>query len=329
MDVLVRVENLKKFFSVSQGFFQRNKTYVRAVDDISFNIQRGETVGLVGESGCGKSTVGRTILRLIEPTAGKVFFDSKNIFQLDREGLRSIRNKMAIIFQDPYSSINPRMQLLDIVAEPLKTHTALKNNALRDRVSELLSQVGMGQEHLNRYPHEFSGGQRQRIAIARALSLNPSFLILDEPTSALDVSVQAQVLNLIVDLQKQLGLTYLFISHNLAVVQHISDRIIIMYLGKIVEMGPTVSIFAHPLHPYSEALLSAIPNPDIDQPNHQILLKGDVPSPVNIPSGCNFHTRCPYAEKNCRIRTPQLSEAKKEHWVACHLRPKTIKEMDV
>jgi oligopeptide/dipeptide ABC transporter ATP-binding protein len=329
MDVLVRVENLKKFFAVSQGFFQRNKTYVRAVDDISFNIQRGETVGLVGESGCGKSTVGRTILRLIEPTAGKVFFDSKNIFQLDREGLRSIRNKMAIIFQDPYSSINPRMQLLDIVAEPLRTHAALKNNALRDKVSELLSQVGMGQEHLNRYPHEFSGGQRQRIAIARALSLNPSFLILDEPTSALDVSVQAQVLNLIVDLQRQLNLTYLFISHNLAVVQHISDRIIIMYLGKIVEMGPTANIFAHPLHPYSEALLSAIPNPDIDQPNQQILLKGDVPSPVNIPSGCNFHTRCLYAEKKCRIRTPQLSEAKKEHWVACHLRPKKIKEMDV
>jgi oligopeptide/dipeptide ABC transporter ATP-binding protein len=329
MDVLVRVENLKKFFSVSHGFFQRKKAYVRAVDDVSFNIQRGETVGLVGESGCGKSTVGRTILRLIEPTAGKVFFDSKNIFQLDREGLRSIRNKMAIIFQDPYSSINPRMQLLDIVAEPLRTHAALKNNALRDRVSELLSQVGMGQEHLNRYPHEFSGGQRQRIAIARALSLNPSFLILDEPTSALDVSVQAQVLNLIVDLQKQLSLTYLFISHNLAVVQHISNRIIIMYLGKIVEMGPTANIFAHPLHPYSEALLSAIPNPDIDQPNQQILLKGDVPSPVNIPSGCNFHTRCPYAEKSCRTRTPQLSEAKKEHWVACHLRPKKIKEMDV
>jgi oligopeptide/dipeptide ABC transporter ATP-binding protein len=320
MDALVRVENLKKYFSISHGFFKQKKVYVRAVDDVSFNIKRGETLGLVGESGCGKSTVGRVILRLTEPTDGKVFFDSENIFRFDREGLRAIRKAMAIIFQDPYSSINPRMQLLDIVAEPLRTHASLKNDALRDRVLELLSQVGLGAEHLNRYPHEFSGGQRQRISIARALSLNPSFLILDEPTSALDVSVQAQVLNLIVDLQKHCNLTYLFISHNLAVVQHISDRIIIMYLGKIVEMGPTLKIFTNPLHPYSEALLSAIPNTDIDQPSQQILLKGDVPSSVNIPSGCNFHTRCPYADEDCRISTPQLSETEKEHLVACHLR---------
>jgi len=320
MDALVRVENLRKHFPISHGLFGKKKSFVRAVDDISFDIEKRETVGLVGESGCGKSTVGKATLRLIEPTGGKVFFDAENILQLDRKGLRAIRKEMAIIFQDPYSSINPRMQLLDIVAEPLRTHTSLKNNALRDRVLELLAQVGLGEEHLNRYPHEFSGGQRQRISIARALALNPSFLILDEPTSALDVSVQAQVLNLISDLQQELNLTYLFISHNLAVVEHISHRVIIMYLGKIVEMGYTQNFFSDPLHPYSEALLSAIPSPDIDQQNEQILLKGDVPSPVNLPSGCNFHTRCPYAYENCRSNEPQLAEVEKKHFVACHLR---------
>jgi len=320
MDALVRVENLKKHFPISYGLFGRKKSFVRAVDDISFDIEKRETVGLVGESGCGKSTVGMATLRLIEPTGGKVFFDSEDILQLDREGLRAIRKEMAIIFQDPYSSINPRMQLLDIVAEPLRTHTALKNNALRDRVLELLEQVGLGETHLNRYPHEFSGGQRQRISIARALALNPSFLILDEPTSALDVSVQAQVLNLISDLQQELNLTYLFISHNLAVVEHISHRVIIMYLGKIVEMGYTQTIFSNPLHPYSEALLSAIPDPDIDLQKEQILLKGDVPSPIQIPSGCNFHTRCPYAYEDCRINEPRLLEVEKDHFAACHLR---------
>ncbi len=320
MDALVRVENLRKLFPISYGLFGRKKSFVRAVDDISFNIEKRETVGLVGESGCGKSTVGMATLRLVEPTDGKVFFDSEDILQLDRDRLRAIRKEMSIIFQDPYSSINPRMQLLDIVAEPLRTHTALKNSALRDRVLELLAQVGLGEAHLNRYPHEFSGGQRQRISIARALALNPSFLILDEPTSALDVSVQAQVLNLISDLQQELNLTYLFISHNLAVVEHISHRVIIMYLGKIVEMGYTQKIFSNPLHPYSEALLSAIPDPDIDQQKKQILLKGDVPSPIHIPSGCNFHTRCQYAYEDCRINEPQLAEVEKEHFVACHLR---------
>jgi len=289
MDALVRVENLKKHFPISHGLFGKKKLFVRAVDGISFDIKKCETVGLVGESGCGKSTVGRTTLRLIEPTDGKEFFNSENILQLDREGLRTIRKEMAIIFQDPYSSIDPRMQLIDIVAEPIRTHSTLKNAALRDRVLELVSQVGLGEEHLNRYPHEFSGGQRQRISIARALALNPSFLVLDEPTSALDVSVQAQVLNLISDLQQELNLTYLLISHNLAVVEHVSHRVIIMYLGKIVEMGYTQDFFSDPLHPYSEALLSAIPNIDIDQPNEQFLLKGDVPSPVNLPSGCNFN----------------------------------------
>jgi oligopeptide/dipeptide ABC transporter ATP-binding protein len=320
MEKLIRVENLKKYFPIKAGIFKRKKKVVYAVDDVSFDIEQGKTLSLVGESGCGKSTVGLTIMRLVEPTAGAVFFNSENIFQLDGEQLRAIRKKMGVIFQDPYSSLDPRMQIMDIVAEPLKTHTSLKNNALRDKVVDLLSQVGLGLEHLNRYPHEFSGGQRQRISIARALALNPSFLILDEPTSALDVSVQAQVLNLISDLQQKLNLTYLFISHNLAVVEHISHRIIIMYLGKIVEMGYTRNIFTHPLHPYSEALLSAIPNPDIDQQNEQILLKGDVPSPINIPSGCNFHTRCPHAMATCKIREPLLTEAEKDHYVACHLR---------
>jgi len=320
MEKLIRVANLKKYFPLKEGIFKRTKKMVYAVDDISFDIEQGETLGLVGESGCGKSTVGMTIMRLVEPTAGEVFFNSRNIFQLDGDQLRAIRKKMAVIFQDPYSSLDPRMQIMDIVAEPIKTHTSLKNNALRDKVLELLSQVGLGREHLNRYPHEFSGGQRQRISIARALALNPSFLILDEPTSALDVSVQAQVLNLISDLQLELNLTYLFISHNLAVVEHISHRIIIMYLGKIVEMGNTRNIFSNPLHPYSEALLSAIPNPDIDQQNQQILLKGDVPSSVNIPSGCNFHTRCPHAVEICRAQQPLLRQIEKTHYTACHLR---------
>ena len=320
MQTHIRVKNLKKYFPIKQGIFKREKKMVYAVDDVSFEIVQGETLGLVGESGCGKSTVGMTIMRLIEPTAGEVVFDGTNIFQLDDESLRGIRKKMAVIFQDPYSSIDPRMQILDIVAEPLKTHTSLKNSALRERVLGLLSQVGLGREHMYRYPHEFSGGQRQRVAIARALALNPSFLILDEPTSALDVSVQAQVLNLISDLQRQMNLTFLFISHNLAVVEHISHRIIIMYLGKIVEMGNTSSIFSNPQHPYAEALLSAIPNPDIDQQNKQILLKGDVPSPVNIPSGCNFHTRCPHVMDICRTQEPVLKQLGKDHCAACHLR---------
>ena len=320
MDALVRVANLKKYFAISRGIFGRKNAFVRAVDDVSFDIIKGETVGLVGESGCGKSTVGRTILRLIEPTDGKVFFGPENIFQFDRDRLRDIRKEMAIIFQDPYSSINPRMQLFDIVAEPLRTHQSLKVVELRDRVFKLLSQVGLGKEHLNRYPHEFSGGQRQRISIARALALNPSLLILDEPTSALDVSVQAQVLNLIAELQQKLNLTYLFISHNLAVVEHISHRVIIMYLGKIVEMGYTQKFFSNPLHPYSEALLSAIPNADIDQQTEQILLQGDVPSPINLPGGCNFHTRCPYAYEACSVNEPHLAEVEGEHFVACHLR---------
>ena len=319
MEKLIRVEHLKKYFPIDQRLFKKAKKFVYAVDDVSFDIGEGETLGLVGESGCGKSTVGLAIMRLIEPTGGDVTFGSKDIFQLDQEELQSIRKEMAIIFQDPYSSLDPRLRVLDIVAEPLKTHTSLRGGKLQEKVLELLQFVGLGEEHLIRYPHEFSGGQRQRIAIARALALNPSFLILDEPTSALDVSVQAQVLNLIADLQKTFDLTYLFISHNLSVVKHISHHVIIMYLGKIVEIGPTDKIFLNPLHPYSKALLSAVPTMDPEQQDEEIILMGDVPSPVDVPSGCRFRTRCPFVEEACSKQIPVLTEVEEDHSVACHL----------
>ena len=318
-EVLVRVAHLQKYFPVKAGFFKRSTHFVRAVDDVSFSIARGETLGLVGESGCGKSTVGQSMLRLVEPTGGEVMFDSKNLLQLDAAQLRNIRKEIAMIFQDPYSSLNPRQQVLDIVAEPLRTHAALNGAQTRERVLELLQHVGLGSEHLHRYPHQFSGGQRQRISVARALALNPSFLILDEPTSALDVSVQAQVLNLLSDLQHKFNLTYLFISHNLAVVEHISHRVVIMYLGKIVEVGPTRKLFENPLHPYSRALLAAVPNPDPDHQAEAFILMGDVPSAVDIPSGCRFRTRCPLAENICSQETPELVEIDPQHRVACHL----------
>jgi oligopeptide/dipeptide ABC transporter ATP-binding protein len=318
MDKLVRVEHLKKYFPLTKGLL-KGKIFVRAVDDVSFEIARGETMALVGESGCGKSTVGRTIMRLIEPTGGDVYYGLQNILDLKKDEMQKLRKEIAIIFQDPYTALDPRLRILDIVGEPIKTHSRLRGNRLRSKVLELLEQVGLSTEHLNRYPHEFSGGQRQRISIARALALNPSFLILDEPTSALDVSVQAQVLNLIKGLQKIHNLTYLFISHNLAVVEHISDSVIIMYLGKIVEIGPCRKIFTHPRHPYSEALLSAVPNPDPENQRDQILLPGDVPSPVNVPAGCSFHTRCPQVQGSCRTTAPLLREIEKEHFVACHL----------
>jgi oligopeptide transport system ATP-binding protein len=320
MDKILQVEHLKKHFPIGKGFSKKRRQFVYAVDDISFDIDKGETVGLVGESGCGKSTVGRAITRLIEPTGGDIYFNSQNIMHLDRDELMKIRRDMAFVFQDPYSSLDPRLRVLDTVAEPLRTHTNLKGNDLKSKVTELLKWVGLGQEHLTRYPHEFSGGQRQRISIARALALNPWFIILDEPTSALDVSVQAQVLNLIVDLQKSLNLTYLFISHNLAVIEHISHKVLIMYLGKIVEMGSNRKIFANPSHPYAEALLSAVPHPDPDHQPEQIILKGDVPSPTDLPPGCTFHTRCPYVYGDCRREVPALTEFEKDHFVACHLR---------
>ena len=315
----MRVAHLKKYFPVKGGIFKRKTTFVRAVDDVSFSIAKGETLGLVGESGCGKSTVGQSMLRLVEPTGGQVIFDSKNLFQLDAEQLRAVRKEIAMIFQDPYSSLDPRQQVLDIVAEPLRTHADLNDAQTRERVLALLQHVGLGPEHLNRYPHQFSGGQRQRISVARSLALNPSLLILDEPTSALDVSVQAQVLNLLADLQKKFNLTYLFISHNLAVVEHISHRVVIMYLGKIVEMGPTRKLFENPLHPYSRALLAAVPNPDPDRQSEEFILIGDVPSPVDVPSGCRFRTRCPLAQKICIEQSPELSEIEPQHSVACHL----------
>jgi len=317
MSVIVEVENLRKYFPV---IGERKKEYVKAVEDVSFAIQQGETVGLVGESGCGKTTVGRTILRLITPTAGQVFFKGRNLFILKREELRRTRRKIGVVFQDPYSSLDPRMNVRDIVGEPLKTHTNLKGLRLQERVIELLAQVGLKEDSLYRYPHEFSGGLRQRIVMARALALDPDFIVLDEPTSALDVSVQAQVLNLIIRLQKKLNLTYLFISHDLIVVRYIANRIMVMYLGRIVEIGPADEIFNHPLHPYTKALVSAVPIPDVHQQRKEILLEGSVPSPIDVPSGCSFHTRCPGAKKEiCKRELPILKKVGKGHYVACHL----------
>ena len=310
MTPLVQAINLKKHFPVPGGV-------VHAVDGVSFSIEPGKTTGLVGESGCGKTTVGRTMLNLIRPTAGELRFEGQNIFALKPRDLQALRRKMSIVFQNPYSSLNPRMKIKDIVAEPLKTHTRLRGQALRKRVLELLDQVGLTQQHLLRYPHEFSGGQRQRIALARALALEPMFIVFDEPTSALDVSVQAQVLNLISDLQRERGLTFLFISHNLSVVEHIADQIMIMYLGKIVEIGETDDIFGRPLHPYTQALLSAIPVVDPDFVQEIVVLKGDMPSPVNPPPGCCFHTRCPRALSACSEAVPELAQVSPGRWVAC------------
>ena len=310
MTPLVQAINLKKHFPVPGGV-------VHAVDGVSFSIEPGKTTGLVGESGCGKTTVGRTMLNLIRPTAGELRFEGQNIFALKPRDLQALRRKMSIVFQNPYSSLNPRMKIKDIVAEPLKTHTRLRGQALRKRVLELLDQVGLTQQHLLRYPHEFSGGQRQRIALARALALEPMFIVFDEPTSALDVSVQAQVLNLISDLQHERGLTFLFISHNLSVVEHIADQIMIMYLGKIVEIGKTDDIFGRPLHPYTQALLSAIPVVDPDFVQEIVVLKGDMPSPVNPPPGCCFHTRCPRALSACSEAVPELAQVSPGRWVAC------------
>ena len=310
MTPLVQAINLKKHFPVPGGV-------VHAVDGVSFSIEPGKTTGLVGESGCGKTTVGRTMLNLIRPTAGELRFEGQNIFALKPRDLQALRRKMSIVFQNPYSSLNPRMKIKDIVAEPLKTHTRLRGQALRKRVLELLDQVGLTRQHLLRYPHEFSGGQRQRIALARALALEPMFIVFDEPTSALDVSVQAQVLNLISDLQHERGLTFLFISHNLSVVEHIADQIMIMYLGKIVEIGETDDIFGRPLHPYTQALLSAIPVVDPDFVQEIVVLKGDMPSPVNPPPGCCFHTRCPRALSACSEAVPELAQVSPGRWVAC------------
>ena len=314
---LVEVRHLKQYFDVNLGFFRTKP--LKAVDDVSFSIRKGETLGLVGESGCGKTTVGRSLLHLYKPTAGEVWYDGTRI--QDAASLRMLRQKATMVFQDPYSSLNPRMTVSDIVAEPLDVHGLTKTKQERaDRVLELLGYVGLNSEHASRYAHEFSGGQRQRIGIARALAVNPEFIVCDEPVSALDVSIQAQVINMFDDLQDKLGLTYLFIAHDLLVVRHISDRIAVMYLGRMVELADAEEIYKHPLHPYSRSLLSAVPLPDprVARAAKRIVLTGDIPSPLNAPSGCPFRTRCPYATDACSGEMPAFREAAPGHFVACH-----------
>ncbi len=315
---LIQVKNLVKYYPVRGGVLRRVIAWVKAVDDISFTIKEGETLGLVGESGCGKTTAGHTLLRLIPPTSGSVFFDGVDVFQLKGKALKEMRRKMQVVFQDPYASLDPRLPIGESVAEGLKIHGIGTSRERVDRVMEMLRKVGLEDYHANRYPHEFSGGQRQRIGIARALTLQPKFIVLDEPVSALDVSIQAQVLNLLKDLQQEFGLTYLFVAHNLAVVEHISDRVAVMYLGKIVEMAPRDDLFRKPLHPYTQALMSAIPIPDPTAKRERVILKGDVPSPLNPPSGCRFHPRCPVARENCAVDEPFLRELHPGHQVACH-----------
>ncbi len=314
---LIEVKNLKQYFNINMGLFKSNP--LKAVDDVSFAINKGETLGLVGESGCGKTTVGRTILHLYKPTAGEVWYDGKQI--QTSEDVHEFRKNATMVFQDPYSSLNPRMTVSDIIGEPLDVHKMYTNKKEREeRILELMSHVGLNSEHASRYAHEFSGGQRQRIGIARALAVDPKFIVCDEPVSALDVSIQAQVINMFDELQESLGLTYLFIAHDLLVVRHISDRIAVMYLGRMVELADADEIYNRPLHPYSKSLLSAVPIPDpkIARENKRIVLSGDIPSPLNAPSGCPFRTRCAYATEKCAESMPEFKEVSKGHFVACH-----------
>lgn len=318
-DLLV-VKNLKKYFPIMGGFFRKTVGHVQAVEDISFTIRKGETLGIVGESGCGKSTTGRTLLRLLEKTEGEVYYDGREIFGLPKDEMVKLRTRMQIIFQDPYSSLNPRKTVSQICGEALLEHgLAKKGEDVNEKVSAVIERCGLAPYHIRRYPHEFSGGQRQRIGIARALALDPEFIVCDEPVSALDVSIQSQVINLLMDLQEERELTYLFISHDLSVVKHISDRIGVMYLGSIVELAPKNDLYKEPLHPYTQALLSAIPVPDPTAKKNRIILRGDIPSPANPPAGCRFHTRCPYAMDKCKTIIPEFKEAAPEHFVACHL----------
>lgn len=316
---LLQVRNLKKYYLIRGGILPRTKHCVKAVDGVSFTVRKGETLGLVGESGCGKSTAGRSILRLIEPTDGEVLFDGVSVTNLSKEQLRQLRKDMQIVFQDPYASLNPRHTVERMLSEPLKVHGVASSAQRKRRVHQLLEVVGLSSYHAKRYPHEFSGGQRQRIGIARALMLNPKLIVADEPVSALDVSIQSQVLNLLQDLQEQFELTYLFIAHDLSVVKHISDRVGVMYLGRIVELADKDELYDKPLHPYTQALLSAVPvaNPDVKR--ERIILKGDVPSPANPPSGCAFHTRCPYVMDICKSERPVFRNEGRDHYAACHL----------
>jgi oligopeptide transport system ATP-binding protein len=320
-DVLLKVDGLKIHFPIRRGVFQQQVGSIKAVDGISFEVLRGETLGLVGESGCGKSTTGRAILQLYKPTAGSVYLDGEDLTKMRGTKLRRIRRKIQMIFQDPYASLNPRMTVGDIIAEPLEVHGVARGRKCDEVVAHLLNRVGLNPQYAGRYPHEFSGGQRQRVGIARALALNPSCIVCDEPISALDVSIQAQVVNLLEDIQKEMGLTYLFIAHDLSMVRHISTRVAVMYLGKLMEMSDRESIYTNALHPYTQALLSAVPVPDpvVEDQRKRVILSGDVPSPANPPAGCVFHTRCSYAFEKCRVVVPEWKEAQPGHWVACHL----------
>lgn len=315
---MLEVENLTKYYDARRGLFRNGKP-VRAVDSVSFSIEPGETIGIVGESGCGKSTLGRTLLRLIEPTAGRVVFEGKDITKLKGPEMRAIRRNMQIVFQDPYASLNPRNTVRSILEYPFQIHNIGTKKEREERIERLIERVGLRKEHLDSYPHQFSGGQRQRLGIARALALNPKLVLADEPVSALDVSVQSQVLNLMKDLKKEFGLTYVFISHDLSVVKHISDKVAVMYLGRIVEMADKNTLYAQPKHPYTQSLLSAIPKPDPTQKSNRIILQGELPSPTDIPSGCPFHTRCPVAVERCKVDVPELQERPDGHRVACHL----------
>ena len=317
---LLEVRNLTKYFPIKKGVLSRTVGEVRAVDGVSFAIEKGKTLGLVGESGCGKTTVGRSLLRLVEPTSGEVIVNGKDLLAMDKEELRKMRASLQIIFQDPFSSLDPRMSVGEIIAEPIRNHLQSSRSEIRDRVAYLMDQVGLHADQMNRYPHEFSGGQRQRIGIARALALNPLLIVCDEPVSALDVSIQAQVMNLLAQLQEQMDLSYLFIAHDLSVVEHISDRVAVMYLGRIVELASDQDLYENPLHPYTQALLSAVPVPDPDIRKKRIILEGDVPSPLNPPSGCAFHTRCSAKKELCSRERPELMQVGHEHFVACHVR---------